>query len=45
MANTKGTVVKSVPISGTTRKGKETKFGARKGSASPGGHSNSLKVR
>lgn len=29
----------------TTKKTKETKHGARKGSASPGDHSNSLKVR
>jgi hypothetical protein len=37
--------IKSVPVSGTTKKGKETKHGPRKGSKTAGDHSNSLKVR
>ena len=44
MAN-KGITVKLVPLSGKSRKGKETKHGKRKGSATPGDHSNSMKVR
>ena len=41
----KGTATQHATISYSSKKGKETKHGKRKGSATPGDHSNSLKVR
>jgi hypothetical protein len=41
----KGTATKHAAISYSSRKSKESKFGPRKGSKTPGDHSNSLKVR
>jgi hypothetical protein len=41
----KGYVLKVVRASYSSRKSKETKYGPRKGSKTPGNHTNSLKVR